>query len=576
VLLNKYGLQPALLRDAFDRAGVIPGFSQLEPEQLYELLLSLPSRDPQGRWTRSVYRAALDHFDVSDVERSAAKAYFAEHGEMRARYGTEEKYWPIRDLWHVDSEDIPVALSRKLKVVTLPKRSGAQKVTGLFGIKAVERSNIIRRIFDFQRVVGAEQFSKEIEDLKPMIFLLRRTQRQAARESELFRKVQVIVCGSITGEVEFDGQSERLELAPWDWILDDQTHVAYVQADSAEPDPLRSDLLADALGQVFAAVFRIERGDEFARLISCKPRDRIKILRRLVGEDELPALTEIERRYAEAMNADERQEFELPPSALAPPIPASPASPPPPAGSLPSEEPPALDGKQPLTITSQEHVPFQTTILECRVTRQKSAGPRNLSGTRRVTDWAFCERKVIEFEEHATPRRFAIRGGNVTGWKAPGVDILSFSNADDRQKFLDSEIKDSTLVARFIEVKGRSSEAAKIDLRGNELTAAQNYRGRYFLYRVFDRGDRTYEIAVLRDPLGDQQGSARGGGDQPRGGGGHRGIQRRWRPLGEGGCKPYKPDQSMTRKLTNEAFRSATAHDRHDSSTLGFGTFLDR
>ena len=56
-------------------------------------------------------------------------------------------------------------------------------------------------------------------------------------------------------------------------------------------------------------------------------------------------------------------------------------------------------------------------------------------------------------------------------------------------------------------MKGRSAEGATIDLRGNELTAAQTYRGRYFLYRVFDKGDHTYEIAVLRDPLGDAKGA---------------------------------------------------------------------
>jgi Domain of unknown function (DUF3883) len=505
--LQSFGLQPALLRDAFDRAGVIPGFSQLEPEQLYDLLLSLPLRDSSGRWARSIYRAVLDHFDASDVQGSAPRERFAQKGQMWARYGLEEKYWPVSDVWHVDSEDIPAALCRKLKVVTLPKRSGAQKVAAVFGVKAVERSNIVRRISEYQPVVGAERFSEEIEHLKPMIFLLRRTQRQAARESELFRKLHVIVCSSISGEVEFAGQSDRLELGAWDWILDDQMHTAYVQADSSEPDPLRSDLLADAMGQVFAAVFRIERGDEFARLISCKSKDRVKILHRLVGEDELPELAEIERRYVEAMQADEHQEFELPISALGAPAASTPASVPP--STLPPlpPSPPKLTDKPPFAITSREHVPSQMSPIECRVTRQTSAGPRSFSGTRRVTDWVFCERKVIEFEEHATPARFAVRVSNVTGWKAPGVDILSFNTADERQRFLASETKDSTLVARFIEVKGRSADAAKIDLRGNALVAAQTYRSRYFLYRVFDKGGHTYEIAVLRDPLGDVKGA---------------------------------------------------------------------
>jgi len=502
--LHRYGLPLALLRDAFDRAGVIPGFSQLESEQLYDLLLALPERDPGGKWARSVYRATLDHFDAADVQGAAARERFIEKGQMWARCGLQEKYWPVRDIWHVDSEDIPAALCRKLNVAALPKRSGALKVAGLFGVKAVERSNIVRRIAAVQPVVGADHFSDEIDRLKPMIFLLRRTRRQ---ESELFRKLRVIVCSSIAGEVEFDKQSDRLELGPWDWILDDQMHVAYVQADLEEPDPLRSDLLADAIGQILAAVFRIERGDEFARLISCKAKDRAKILRRLVGEDELPEFAEIERQYVEAMEADAHHEFELPATAFASPLPDTPEQAPPVASPAPTTPPERTDAP-PLAITKQEHVPAQiSSPIECRVTRQQSSGPRSLSGTRRVTDWVFCERKVIEFEEHASPPRFPVLVGNVTGWKSPGVDILSFVSAKDREFFLAAETKDAALVARFIEVKGRSAEGARIDLRGNELTAAQTHRARYFLYRLFDRGNHTYDVAVLQDPIGDPMGA---------------------------------------------------------------------
>ena len=502
--LQSYGLAPALLRNAFDRAGVIPSFSQLEPDELYKLLIALPERDRRGQWARSVYRAVLDHFDPADVHGSAAQRRFIEHGKMWARCGHEENYWPVGDLWHVDSEDISAALCRKLKVVALPKRSGPQKVTGLFGVKAVDRSHIARRISSFQPVVGAERFEEEIDRIKPMVFLLRRTQRQSARESELFRRLRVVVCGSITGEVEFDGHCDLLVLRPWDWILDDQANVAYVQADPGEPDPLRSDLLADTVGQVFAAVFRIERGDEFARLIGCKAKDRAKILRRLIGEEELPELTEIERLYFEAIELDEHHEFEFPLTAFTPPTPppSRTVAPPPAEPRLPT--PPEVGRDQPLVITPLKHVPsLPSPGIECRVMRQRLSGPRTLSGARRVTDWVFCEHKVIEFEGHASPPRFPVLVSHVTGWKAPGVDILSFSSAEDRQRFLTSETKDTNLISRFIEVKGRSAQGARIDLRGNELAAAQKYRGRYFLYRVFDQGNHAYEIAVLQDPLGD-------------------------------------------------------------------------
>ena len=95
----------------------------------------------------------------------------------------------------------------------------------------------------------------------------------------------------------------------------------------------------------------------------------------------------------------------------------------------------------------------------------------------------------------------------VTGWQAPGVDVISFNTSEDRARFLDAETKDDALIARFIEVKGTSSGNARIDLRGNELTAAQRYRKRYYLYSVFDKGDGTYEMAVFQGPAWRCEGS---------------------------------------------------------------------
>jgi hypothetical protein len=503
--LAYYGIHPALLRDAFDRSGVIPGFSQIDPEQLYELLLSLPARDQNGKMAKSVYRAILDHFDVTDLSSCPARDRFVQHGQMWARHGSVELYCPVAELWHVDSEDIPPALYRKFNIAALPRRSGSQKVEGLFGVKALERSQITRRISHYQPVCDAQVFIDEIEQLKPLILALRRSQAQRARESSTFKELKIVVCSSIEGEVEFQGERDQLELGIWDWILDDQTHTAYVLSNPAEVEPLKSDLLFDAVGQIFAAVFRIERGDEFVRLVACQRKDRLKILKRLVGDEDVPAMEELERQYREIVADARNQEVNVPHDALA--LTTSPAAP---VSEIPDEEKtgPAREekGEVPLQVDSKEHIPRPPTArVECRVNRKVTTGPRSFTGSKRVTDGTFCEYKAMEFEEHDTPPRFPIRVGGITGWKGPRVDVLSFASAEDRAQFLAGDRRE-TLVSRFIEVKGRASEGAKIDLRDNALEAARAYGDRYFLYRFFNRGDGGYDLAILKHPLVDETG----------------------------------------------------------------------
>ncbi|MCI0534980.1 MAG: DUF3883 domain-containing protein [Verrucomicrobiales bacterium] len=87
-----------------------------------------------------------------------------------------------------------------------------------------------------------------------------------------------------------------------------------------------------------------------------------------------------------------------------------------------------------------------------------------------------------------------------------GVDVISFATEQDKDQFLNGDRRD-TLVARFIEVKGRASEAAKIDLRDNAVKAARRYQDKYYLYRVFDRGNGFYELAILKNPINDETGA---------------------------------------------------------------------
>ena len=171
---------------------------------------------------------------------------------------------------------------------------------------------------------------------------------------------------------------------------------------------------------------------------------------------------------------------------------------------------PPLDGKdeeRPLEIEAKPHTPVTpSTGIACRVTRALSSGHRYYGGARRVTDGTFCEYKAMEFEQCDTPPRFPVRVAGITGYEAPGVDVLSFATAQSKEQFLKGDHRD-TLVARFIEVKGRASEAAKIDLRDNAVKAARRYQDKYYLYRVFDRGYDSYELAVLKNPINDETGA---------------------------------------------------------------------
>ena len=90
---------------------------------------------------------------------------------------------------------------------------------------------------------------------------------------------------------------------------------------------------------------------------------------------------------------------------------------------------------------------------------------------------------------------------HIQGYEGPGCDIISFQNETDWQKYTGNPKSESSLIKRFIEVKGRSSERGTIPLKGNELDAARSYTDRYYLYRLYEKDSSENILLILNDPL---------------------------------------------------------------------------
>jgi hypothetical protein len=508
--MRRYGVHASSRTIAFDNAGVLPGFSQIRPEELYELLIDLPDRNSTGDLAKALYQAVLDHFVDAEALDCSARDRFLQKGQILTRCEQKLHYSDISSAWHLNTDDLPQGLRRRLNIAELPKGARAQRVHKLFGVKTIGRAQIVRRIHTTTPHADAAEASEKITKLKPLIGYLRRTQTQRYREQAAFNELTINLCSAIDGDVEFQGETVPLDLKAWSWMFDDQNRTAYLLADPSDPEPLESALFATSVGEIFADVFGLERGTEFAQLAQCPYRDQLALLKRLVGEETVPGLAELEQshkeglaRDSELVNIPEYEPQSSLPGAITPSVGEEPDGlPSPPDDTLPA------DPNRPLTIRSEPHSPQKPSgIVALRISHRPSSGPRITQHERVSGD--FCEEKVMEFELYSDPPRYPLHVAGITGWTSPGVDILSFDSPEERAAFLAAETKQASMVSRFIEVKGRRDSGAKIDLRDNELSAARRFGRKYYLYRVYDQGNGGYGVAILKDPLNDLTGRKR-------------------------------------------------------------------
>jgi len=501
-ILEQYGTTPREMLEGWQRAGVLPGLAYLERDEIYAKLLELPQRSPDGKLARPLYQWLLNASDNVIGGDGPNQRKFLAHGEMWGRYGTEERYFPIKELHHVETEGLPEALLHRLKVVDLRKKVGSDKVERLFGVSAIDRKGIRHRLLEKEIAVGSSNANQDFQDAKPFLHKIRASQSSQLSQLQVLKDLQLEVCSQLRAELNFEEIPLPYDVPVWSGFVEGRT--LYVRSDPAKPMSPSESLLANAIGEALATLFRINDRGDFVEMLRCKEEDRLELLRLLRGESAVEDIESLRAEYSsfKPVIVDEAQ---FPVVAAPQILPALPQE---------TDTPDNDDSKVATSSVTTPTIPSgPLQIIEELHLPIPGAGPRKLqiktvtsSGTKpakqhHVTDGDFCERKAMEFEEACEPARWPLPVGQIMGTEGPGCDVLSFATQEAREAFRLGPTRDLNTVVRFIEVKGRSGSGATIELKGNSLSAAESYGGRFFLYRLCESENGVFELAILQNPL---------------------------------------------------------------------------
>jgi hypothetical protein len=501
-LFDKYKIDRNDLRKAYENAGVIPDISYLDPSEILRILTELPKLDPEGKNARSLYRTLIERIDPERMSWPELPYLFKENCKMLGKGPNGHTYYTIRELHHADYDDFPIILYNHLPIVDLPKKVGAQKVKRIFGIDPIERKTIKRRIDRAVDIPESRDIQFQLNRIKPYIYALRQVRTKGITDIGTFKDLEIILCSSIDITIIYKNIEEQESFEqPYQWILEE--NKAYILYLSDEKPSLESDLLADTIGSIIASTFNLTQSGDFARLIRCSDRYRDELLKKMLGEEDIPDLNQIKREFDQVGTG-----FSI---ELTPPfkkgIPTENLDDTKSGEDISSEQSKTVivdKGAGNIIVTPKNNVPHPAPIKKAKIHRKSPVKQSriNRSKLKRITDWGVCEERAKQFE--MLEKRVVISVSGITGYDGPRCDLISFSNEENMNRFLsgDGSVKrDLLLVSRFIEVKGRASEDAPISLKGNELDAAKTYGDKYFLYRLYQETENKYILDILRNPL---------------------------------------------------------------------------
>lgn len=501
--LQKFAINDSDLISGWRHSGVHTSLAELELSDIYERLLELPEKQPSGKLSRTLYRWLLDASEIALGEGGIAKDNFLTQGKMWGSFGKEEGYYPISELNYVDTDGLPQVLLDSLKIVDLPHRRGSEKVKSVFGINPIDRSAIKQKLKDFRLSLD---INPEFQQAKPYWFSLRSSQTSHTQSLSKLKRLTLKVCSELSAEIKYKELEFDFFYSDWGWLLSEDT--LYVRCSPDEVPSPTSDLLADAIGEAIASIFRIADGGEFARMFLCKEQNRPKLLERMRGEAAIEDMDKIIAQFGQSEVTERLPNLTIS-GVIQDPLQTD--------VSIETKDDEAAEGKesstpgnnqrteekdsQPISIEQKKHTPENgPNRQKLRIQRTTKSTSGNVTSYQ-VTDYEFVEKKIFEIEENFQPPRYPLRVGHLMGSVAPGCDILSFDCKKKREMFKEGTDRNLNNVSRFIEVKGRRSKNSEIELRGNEKDAAVKYGKKYYLYRLFRTDESKHMLHILQQPL---------------------------------------------------------------------------
>src|SRR5690606_6770953 len=106
--------------------GAVHSLDALDADDLYRMLLELPSRDPSGDDARKIYSALLDGAGVDTS--SPLRKRFSNEGRMWGEHRGKSAYYPVSRLRYAGRFSLPAQMRDRVPLVAIPSGRSAEAV----------------------------------------------------------------------------------------------------------------------------------------------------------------------------------------------------------------------------------------------------------------------------------------------------------------------------------------------------------------------------------------------------------------------------------------------------------------
>lgn len=254
---------------------------------LYETLLKLPKRDPEGEKAKAIYHEILGYNDdLLDGEDEAYKRFMRD-GKVFCRIGPVTGYVNVEEASYIDDNRYGKEIQSNVKVFDLDIKGRNRKVFKLFGVKKLEGIDV--KLLDS---TGSDhplndELQAFLQEVKPYIYTMVRSPSNKKTCFESLMDTKIFIAGRVKAEMRYADEVSEINLAPGEYLHVTKDSSYYICVDETMQDfgLLKRDyVFNNTLSHILASITGSD-SDLMYHILSVDKDDWDTVLKSKVGDD---------------------------------------------------------------------------------------------------------------------------------------------------------------------------------------------------------------------------------------------------------------------------------------------------
>lgn len=284
------------------KIGVCDNLGEFSQDTIYEILETLPTKDPTGKKANKIYEEIIRSKNLSDLDKENSKyKSFIQDGKILSNKNGVKKYLHISEVYYIENTSFCNDIINYFNILEIPRRLGKSKVKSILGVNILEGLHFKLNTQPISHHIN-KIFQEDFLNFKPYIYVYRMDKEKNEYEFEKINKLKIELCTQIDASFELLDRLQPFNIQDFEYLFISEKNTFFIKIPDIgynNIEDLKKDIdFCDIFSEIISEVLKVdELRITYRELYPYNENQRNKILKRDLDDQKLEKISKSKESF---------------------------------------------------------------------------------------------------------------------------------------------------------------------------------------------------------------------------------------------------------------------------------------